>query len=411
MNAAAHILQRLNALATCTEQPGEITRRFLTPAHAESITLVRAWMEEVGLATQLDASGTLVGVRPGPTADAPALLLGSHIDTVRNAGRFDGCLGVAMAIEAAGALRHHTLPYTLEIRAFGDEEGVRFPVTLTGAKATAGQFNPSALDATDADGSTLRQALENFGLDPAALLAGACTARNAVAYLEVHIEQGPMLEAANTPLGIVTAINGAARFTVSVTGRAGHAGTVPMHARQDALAAASAMILAVRDTGRATPHLVATVGTISVGPGAINVIPGACSFTIDLRAPDDSVRATAEQIIRKTLQAIAEAEKVTVDLTKTHEAPATQCDDRLQTHVAQALAAHHLPTLHLPSGAGHDAMAIAALCPVAMLFVRCTGGISHHPDECVTEPDIQAALDVLIHALKTFTPQTLDQLP
>lgn len=411
MKAAARILQRLDALAACTEYPGEITRRFLTPAHAQAVALVRGWMDEAGLATELDAAGTLVGVLPGATADSPRLLLGSHIDSVRDAGRFDGCLGVAIGIEAAVSLRDCTLPYALEIRAFGDEEGVRFPVTLTGAYAAAGRFRPDALDARDEDGVSLRHALEIFGLDPAALLAGACTARRAIAYIEVHIEQGPVLEAADSPLGIVTAISGAARFAVTVTGRAGHAGTVPMAGRQDALVAAGAMIVAMRDLARAMPHVVATVGTISVSPGAVNVIPGACKFTIDLRSPNDAARENAALAISDALHRVAEAESVMVSMTKTYEAVATKCDDRLQSHLARALVGRNLPLVYLPSGAGHDAMAVAALCPVAMLFVRCAGGISHHPDEHVAEDDIAAALDVLIAALKNFSPSILETSP
>ncbi len=395
-------MRRLDLLAACTEEEGKITRLFLTPAHAQGVALVRGWMEEAGLHTALDPSGTLVGTRPVP--DAPSLLIGSHIDTVRGAGRYDGCLGVVLGVALAARLRDTPLRYGLEIRAFGDEEGVRFPVTLTGAHATAGDFDPAWLEAADLDGIKLRQAMEKFGLDVQALVAGACTADHVFAYLEIHIEQGPVLEAANAPLGVVTAINGAKRFSVTLTGRAGHAGTVPMAARQDALVAAAEMVLAVRSVALAHQGVVATIGRLSVLPGAPNVIPGSCVFTIDLRAPDDGLRDTAEREIFAAFEALAASHGVRLDSACLHEAPATACDARLQAHLAKALSQNGFSPIHLPSGAGHDAMAVASLCPIGMLFVRCAGGISHHPDESVTEADVAAALDVMTHALQTLNP-------
>jgi len=401
---AAEIMQRLGELAACTETRGEITRLFLTPAHAQAISLVCGWMQQAGLSTRLDASGTLVGILPGPSQDAPVLLIGSHIDTVRNAGRYDGCLGIITAITLAARARTLSLPYAIEIRAFGDEEGVRFPVTLTGAHATAGNFNQTWLAARDHNDITLATALANFGLNPQALAENTCAAHRAFAYLEIHIEQGPVLEAANIPLGVVTAISGAARFEVTVTGRAGHAGTVPMSQRQDALAAAAAMILAIRDIARARPNVVATVGRLTVAPDATNVIPGTCQFTIDLRAPEDALRHQAEHAITAALHAVAHADNVALALRQTHEAAAVTCDPRLQTILAAAIEKSGLPIRHLPSGAGHDAMAIASLCPVGMLFVRCAGGISHHPDESVMESDVEAALHVMTQTLQSLTP-------
>ena len=394
MTQADRIQARLFELAACSDEPDAITRLFLSPAHARAIELVRTWMDQAGLVTSLDANATLIGHKPGPHSDSPLLLLGSHIDTVRNAGRYDGCLGVLAAIEAATT----DLPYALQIRAFGDEEGVRFPVTLTGAHATAGRFDPAWLDAADADGITMRQALAAFPTtdDPPT---------EAFAYLELHIEQGPVLEQHNAPLGIVTAINGASRFLVTVRGRAGHAGTVPMNARRDALTATAAMILAVRDAARDYPGAVATVGRIEVRPNAINVIPGETVFTIDLRAPDDMLRAETHRAIETALIALAEQERVELTLTRTHDAQAVACDPRLQRHLAAAIAKAGLPTIHLPSGAGHDAMAVAPLCPIGMLFVRCAGGISHHPDESVRTEDIAAALRVLTKTLQSLDPQ------
>ena len=401
---ADRILARLDALAACSDDADGITRLFLTPAHTRAIALVEGWMQEAGLATRLDASATLVGARAG--ADAGLLVLGSHIDTVRNAGRYDGCLGVVLAIEAVAALPPDLPGCSIELRAFGDEEGVRFPMTLTGAHAAAGRFDPAWLACADADGVTLRAALAAFGLDTDGL--GACAAHGASAYLEVHIEQGPVLEAARAPLGVVTSISGATRATVTVRGRAGHAGTVPMDGRQDALAAACAMVLAVRKAALTRPGTVATVGTLAVTGAAPNVIASCCSFSIDVRSTDDALRHDAMRAVGDALSRIAVEESVRVAIAVTHDAPATPCDTRLQAHLARALDDAGLPVLHLPSGAGHDAMAMAALCPAAMLFVRCAGGISHHPAEAVARGDVADALAVTTHALRHFNPSLLD---
>jgi allantoate deiminase len=395
-------MARLDQLATCTEVAGGITRRFLTPAHRAAVDLVQGWMLQAGLQTTLDGSGTLVGRRPGAEVNAPLLILGSHIDSVRDAGRYDGCLGVVGAIAVAERLRDTALPYALEIRAFGDEEGVRFPVTLTGARATAGTFDAAWLLAADADGVSLGAALQEWGLDSGAI--GACQARNAFAYLELHIEQGPVLENAGAALGVVSAINGASRFRVSVRGRAGHAGTVPMGTRQDALVAAAAMILAVRQAALEHQGLVATVGQLSVQPNAVNVIPGACTFSLDLRAPHDKLREAVSIALRASLEDIAVAYGVSVDIVQTHVSGAVACDERLQAVLGIAIEAAGLPVHTLPSGAGHDAMALADLCPVGMLFVRCAGGISHHPDEAVLVEDVEVALNVLTRVLRALNP-------
>ena len=394
IEAAERIQARLLALAACTDGPG-LTRLYLSPAHARAIALVRGWMEQAGLRTRLDDAATLIGSRPGPDA-APALVLGSHIDTVRDAGRYDGCLGVLAAIEAAAAAA--PLPYPIEVRAFGDEEGVRFPVTLTGALATAGRVDPASLSATDADGVSLRAALAGFGCDPDRLARNQDRPR-AFAYLELHIEQGPVLEHLDRPLAIVTGIASAARFAVEVTGRAGHAGTVPMHLRQDALAAAASMVIAVRQAVQGTGG-VATVGRLTVAPGAVNVIPGHVALTIDLRAPTDAERDEIASRIRDQLRQAADAGHVGLAITTTHRAPAAPCDPRLRHLLAGAVEA----PVELASFAGHDAMAIAQACPIGMLFVRCAGGVSHHPDEAVSTGDIAAALASLVRALRSLDP-------
>ncbi len=391
-------MARLAELAAVSDTPDGLTRLFLSPAHARAVPLVQGWMRDAGLATFLDAIGNVVG-RNAHVPDAPVLLLGSHIDTVRNAGWYDGNFGVVAAIAAVQAAGN--LPYNVEIIAFGDEEGVRFPATLAGSRAIAGNFDPATLALRDASGVSLAEALKNFGCDPEAISAVGRRGRVA-AYVEAHIEQGPVLEAEDLPLGIVTAIAGASRFTVTVTGAAGHAGTVPMALRRDALTAATAMILAIEDQAKLMPGLVATVGSISVRPGAPNSIPGEARFTIDIRAPEDTIRAAAIAAIKAELQTIAETRSVAVEVVQTHDAPATPCAPWLQDQLATAVESLGIMPRRLPSGAGHDAMAVAALCPVGMLFVRCQGGISHTPEESITEADAGLAVAALTRFLRDF---------
>jgi allantoate deiminase len=403
------VLDRLDALAAITETPGSITRLYLTDAHRRAVSLLRGWMETACLATTLDDTATLIGRREGSVPGAPTLILGSHIDTVRDAGRYDGCLGVVAAIAAAARLRDSALPYALEVRAFGDEEGVRFPVTLTGARATAGIFDPASLAARDADGISLAEALRAWSLSPANLVSGTCKAANAFAYLELHIEQGPILDRLDLPLGVVTAINGAARFQVTLRGESGHAGTVPMTGRRDALVAASAVICDIAAIAEEHAPAVATVGQIAAHPGAVNVIPGVCSFTIDIRAPEDSLRHRVETDVLARIKTLAAARGVTADIVKTHEAAATSCDKRLQEALAACIAETGNALHYLPSGAGHDAMAGASLCPIGMLFLRCAGGISHHPAESVREDDVALAIDILCATLRRLDPSAFAQ--
>jgi allantoate deiminase len=392
------LLRRLAELATLSDMPGGLTRLFLSPAHKRAVGLVEGWMREAGLETHVDAVGNLVGRKGG----GKKLLLGSHIDTVRDAGWYDGNFGVLAAIaalEAAG-----DLPYGVEIIAFGDEEGVRFPQTLSGSRAVAGTFDPAALAGRDADGISMGEALAAFGGDPAGIAALARNPAAILGYVELHIEQGPVLEAEQLPVGVVTAINGASRFAVAVTGDAGHAGTVPMPMRRDALTASAEMVLAVEAIGRSSPELVATVGALSVHPGAPNSVPGVVKFSIDVRAPVDAARHEAVVAITSAFDRIAGSRNVDLSMTQTHDAPAVICAGRLREDLAAAVKANGIAPRFLPSGAGHDAMAVADLCPVAMLFVRCKGGISHTPEESVTAEDAQTAVDVLVEFLRKFEP-------
>jgi allantoate deiminase len=399
------LMRQLDVLMQYTDEPGHLTRLFLSPAHAAATRRVQDWMREAGMQAEMDAIGNVVGRLPADNdPDAPVVLLGSHIDTVRDAGRYDGNLGVVAAIAAVAELHAHgdALPFAIEVLAFGDEEGVRFPVTLTGSRAVAGTFDPSALDASDDDGISLRDALRVFGGDPDAVAGVARERRRVLAYLELHIEQGPVLEVERLPVGIVTAISGATRMLVSVSGEAGHAGTVPMQLRRDALAAAAEMIVAIRNVGRSTPDLVTTVGRIVARPGAANVIPSEVEFTIDVRSPYDPVRVTALAEIRRWMTAIAETHHVTLTTGRSHEAAAVACAKWIQDLFEAAIVAEGIRPLHLPSCAGHDAMAVAALCPVGMLFVRCRGGISHNPGESIKGADAETAVRVLLRVLRGF---------
>jgi hydantoinase/carbamoylase family amidase len=393
---AERLMRRLAELATLSDMPGGLTRLFLSAPHKQAVETVGAWMREAGLSTHVDAIGNLVG-RKG---EGKKLLLGSHIDTVRDAGWYDGNFGVLAAIEAVQAAGD--LPYAVEIVAFGDEEGVRFPQTLSGARAVAGTFDPAALAGRDANGVSMGEALLAFGGDPGGVAAVARRPEDVLGYVELHIEQGPVLEAEDLAVGVVTAINGASRFAVVVTGDAGHAGTVPMAMRRDALAAAAEMVVAVEAVGRAHGDLVATVGALAVHPGAPNSVPGRVNFSIDVRAPVDEARYEAVLAMAAALERIADSRNVDLSLTQTHDAPAVACAKRLQARLADAVASCGLHVRYLPSGAGHDAMAVADLCDVAMLFVRCKGGVSHTPAESISEADAQVAVDVLISFLRKF---------
>ena len=359
-------------------------------------------MREAGLEPEIDPAGNVHARYEGRKARAPALMVGSHIDTVRDAGRYDGNLGALAALAVVEQLAEsgERLDHAIDIVAFGDEEGVRFPTTMTGSRALAGLVPADALGKRDADGITLREALTKFGGDPERLMG--MRARGIAAFVELHIEQGPVLEAEGLALGTVGAINGATRLAATVRGLAGHAGAVPMVLRQDALAASAEMILAIEARARKEPDLVATVGRIDAEPGAINVIPGLVRFSIDIRAPRDEWRRRAVSDIAAALQAIADRRKIDLVLAPTHEAKAYVCDSRIVAGFDAALVAIGQKPFHLPSGAGHDTMIMGQICPAGMLFVRCKGGISHNPAESITAEDCELALAALTRFVRDF---------
>jgi allantoate deiminase len=405
------IVGRIERLATISETPEHLARIFLTPEHRAAADLILDWMRSAGMRAELNAIGNVCGRYEGEVAGLPCLMLGSHYDTVRDAGKWDGPLGLITAIACVADLhkRGKRLPFAIEVIGFADEEGVRFASTLLGSRAVAGTFDESVLAARDAAGITMRDALIKFGLDPGHIGAAARARGELLAYLELHIEQGPVLEAQGLPVGVVTAIAGATRLAARLTGMAGHAGTVPMALRRDALAGAAECITTIEELCRTDEGgLVGTVGYIHAMPGATNVIPGQVSFTIDLRAPADTHRKKAVADIVRHIEAVARRRKLSLQLDVTHENRTVPCAPWLRAQVADAVAAEGYPVFELPSGAGHDGMAMIDISDVAMLFVRCRGGISHHPDEHVDLADADAGARVLLRLIENFRPRGAD---
>jgi allantoate deiminase len=400
--AGRRLMARLDAFAAFSDEPRRLTRLFLSDAHRRAAQAFIGWCGEAGLEAAIDAAGNVAARYEGRRAGAPALMLGSHIDTVRDAGRYDGNYGAltALAVVEELAKRGERLDHAVEIVAFGDEEGVRFRTTLTGSRALAGTYPEDALDQRDSGGVSMREALQAFGGDPET--AGSIRRTGVAAFVEAHIEQGPTLEAEGLPLGIVTAINGATRLDVGVDGVAGHAGATPMRLRRDALTAAAEMALMIEARARSEADLVATVGRFDVWPDATNVIPGHVQFSIDIRSSDDARRAAALADLEARIAAIAAARGVKVAVAKTHDANAFACDPAIIAGLKTAVEAVGVSPRLLPSGAGHDAMAMGKLCPAGMLFVRCKGGVSHNPLESITLEDCALGLAALTRFVRDF---------
>jgi allantoate deiminase len=402
------IVGRINRLASISEVPDNLTRIFLTVEHRAAADLIMGWMVEAGMSAHLDAIGNVCGRYEGERPGSPCLMLGSHYDTVRDAGRWDGPLGLITAISCVADLhkRGRRFPFAIEVTGFADEEGVRFASTLLGSRAVAGTFNERVLASKDETGISMREALVQFGLDPDHIGAASRVRSELLAYVELHIEQGPVLEAKGLPVGVVSAIAGATRLAARVTGMAGHAGTVPMDLRRDALTGTAEIIAKIEELCLTDGHgLVGTVGYIHAMPGATNVIPGEVHFTIDLRAPTDVHRGRALADISRQIEAIAKRRKLELQLDVTHENRTVPCAPWLKAQVAEAVVAEGYPVFELPSGAGHDGMAMVDIADVAMVFVRCRGGISHHPDEHVEIADADAGARVLLRLIENFRPQ------
>lgn len=381
--------------APYSDAPDMLFRAWLTPAFARTQEVIASWMLEAGMTVRTDAATNLIGRYEGGEPNASALLIGSHIDSVRGAGRYDGPLGVMLGIEcvAAFATAGRRMPFAIEVIAFGDEEGSRFPAAMLTSRAVAGTLDPAMLDASDADGVSIATALPAKA-DP---IKAARAPSSVLAYLEAHIEQGPALEAAGVPIGIVTGIASQLRYRLMLEGTAGHAGTTAMPLRRDALAAAAEVVLAAeREAFKGPEDLVATVGMLAVEPGAANVIPGRVVLSLDVRALDPRLRDATARDILAAAESASTRRHVPLTVEPIHDLPASPCDPALTDLLATAARDAGQRDLRLASGAGHDAMVMAALCPTAMLFIRCKGGISHNPAEHVDPDDADIALQVML---------------
>jgi allantoate deiminase len=403
-DAAALVMARCEALGSLSQNPSCLDRRYLTEQHKLANQLTSGWMIEAGMTTWQDSVGNIWGRYTSAVPNAPRLIIGSHLDTVPNGGKYDGMLGVVapVTLMAMFSGEGRQFPFHIDIVGFCDEEGTRFGTTLLGSRALTGKWQDEWRRLKDEDGISLEDAMKHFGLDFDAINSATIAQTDLLGYLELHIEQGPVLEQENLPVGVVNAIAGAKRFSLTVTGMAGHAGTVPMSMRHDALCASAEMILAVESISQQRPGVVATVGKIENAPNGVNVISGRCQFSLDIRSEEDPLRDAALAEILQKINDIAVLRNVELKIEQTHSAPAVHCDSALQNTLLKGVTEAGIVPKVLASGAGHDAMAMAEICPVAMLFTRCKGGISHHPAESITTDDVAASLAVMHHSLSTL---------
>ena len=386
-------MERADALARFSESTGEITRPYGTESLRAALDAAAGWLAGAGMTVRRDAIGNVIGRRGAD--ELPTLLLGSHLDSVRDAGRYDGPLGVLVGGAAAERLAADELPYAVEVVAFADEEGLRFKSSYLASRAYAGLLDEAELDLTADDGEPLADAVRAMGGDPAEACSGAGVPERLLGYLEVHIEQGPVLEAEGLPVGVVTAIAGQSRGFVDLIGEAGHAGNTPPDLRRDALCGAAELVLGVEAAMREEPGLIATVGRVEVAPNVGNVIPGHVTLSYDVRHQDDAVRVAAIADLETLTAAICDRRSLRHELRPLQDHPAVAMSPRLRRLLARAVESVGAVPRELPSGAGHDAVSISHLTDVAMLFVRCKGGISHHPDEAVERADVAVAIDVV----------------
>lgn len=401
--AAERVMARADALTAISETADALTRVYLSAQHLQANQLVGEWMRQAGMTVWQDSVGNICGRYEGQQEGAKAVLLGSHLDTVRNAGRYDGMLGVLAAIEVVDSLHQQGLhlAQAIEIVGFGDEEGTRFGITLLGSRGLTGTWPQGWLETCDASGISVAQAMVQAGLDPARVALAARHQDDFSACLELHIEQGPCLEQEGLALGVVEAINGARRLSCRFTGEAGHAGTVPMNHRKDALAAAAEWMVLIENTTRQRGgNLVATVGELRCLPGAVNVIPGEVALSLDIRGPQDGPLDALLTELLAQAQSIAARRGLSFGAEEYYRIAATPCDARLQHLLGDAVTSVQGRSLLLPSGAGHDTIALAERWPVGMLFVRCRGGVSHHPAESVMAEDVALAIEAFGRAVR-----------
>ena len=401
MNWGQCAQDRLLEIAKSSVDETGVTRLPFTPEHAAALGHIRSWMTQAGLQVHMDAAGTLIGRKTGPKG-SPTFLIGSHQDSVKNGGRYDGIMGIVLGCLALEKLMADgvKLPYTIEILAFADEEGVRFPTALMGPRALAGTFDPAILAMKDKDGASLCTALADFGCDPEQVASLSRDPERTLGYLEIHIEQGPVLETADAALGIVTGICGIERNWVKFDGDTGHAGTVPMGTRRDALVAASDFISEIHDAAIKIADLRATVGALTLHPNVVNAIPSRVELTLEIRALDDTVRDTFARLAQSVGYGISGSREVEFSMERTYEQPAVPCDIKMIDDLDAAVAEIGQIAPRLPSGATHDASAMADLCPTSMLFIRCKDGVSHKPEEFVTSEDMGAGIDAVASFLR-----------
>jgi len=391
LDAAREVIRRCQSLAECTEEPGYITRPFLSESMHEVHARLRRWMEEAGLTVSVDSVGNLRGFYAAGSASAPRLLIGSHLDTVPRAGAYDGILGVVSGVAMMKLLRGRRLKFGVEVIGFSEEEGVRFGIPFISSRALIGELDDEIFLRRDSNGINVVDAIRTFGIEPGRWNE-AQVAKDAFAYFELHIEQGPVLESLALPLGVVEAIVGQTRALAVFSGHANHAGTTPMELRQDALTGAAEWIRFVEGEARGTAGLVATVGRVEVEPGAINAVPGLVRASLDVRHANDEVRRAAVARLRQKAEDIGQQRNLSVSWEERLDESSVAMDSVLMKLVEKAVDRSSLRVHRMNSGAGHDAMVVARRLPVAMLFVRSPGGLSHHPDEAVLVEDVAAAL-------------------
>ncbi|MFT6659876.1 MAG: allantoate deiminase [Maritalea sp.] len=403
INSGQLAADRLTEIAKISEDGPGVTRLPFTREHAVAVEMIESWMQDAGLQTHLDAAGTLVG-RTNFTGATQTLYMGSHQDSVRQGGAYDGIMGIALPILALKELHNEgvVLPFNVEVLAFADEEGVRFPTALIGSRALTGTFDPDVLKLEDRDGISLEKAMQDFGLLPENIPNLKRNSDQALGFVEVHIEQGPVLQDANLSLGVVTAICGIERHSVTFHGVSGHAGTLPMRNRQDALVGASKLISFVHELALNTEHLRATVGALDISPNVVNAVPHEARLTVEIRSADDNVRSEAAQRFEVKAKEIAQTHGLKLNYDRTYAQHAQQCADSLKRPLTAAVEVHAGRALTLPSGATHDASAMADLGPIAMLFVRCKDGISHNPSEYASPEDMGDAINVIVLFLRSF---------
>jgi allantoate deiminase len=395
---AEQTIARCRRLALFSEDAGGTRRTFLSPPIRDCHREIAEWMKPLGVHTRIDAAGNLRGLYPGAAANAPRLLIGSHLDTVPNAGAYDGVLGVVLAVALLESLNGKKLPFAVEVIGFSEEEGVRFGAPFIGSRALVGRLPESFLDLADVDGISMRHAIQDFGLHPAEI-PQARIGHDALGYLEFHIEQGPVLETLNLPLGVVEAIVGQTRLALTFLGRANHAGTTPMHLRYDAVAAAAAWITIVENAAKETEEAVATVGKIAAQPGASNVIAGEVTLSLDVRHRSDQIRFGLVNDLMHAAEKVARQRGLTIKQNVLLNQPAVPMDSFLADAIDHAIRKAGCTPHRMVSGAGHDAMILAEKIPAAMIFLRTPGGISHDPAESVLAEDVEKAMACGVHLL------------